>query len=248
MILQFDVGNTRLKWRLIKNSETVDRGSAALREFKVDSIEIDGELGEVQLAAVRKGCDLDSLVESLKLAYPAVDIYQAESADRFGPVRFAYALPETQGVDRCLAMLAAYTLSSGLDDFKGVMVIDAGSAITVDVLDDKGMQVEGYILPGLAMMREALLDGTSKISAGYQAKAGGVAMLSTRECVDQGVKRAFAAGVRDFIASAKSAGLVLVITGGDALRVGGLISGSKYYLVEDLVLDGLSILAAEGVA
>lgn len=248
MILQFDVGNTRLKWRLLKNYETVDGGSTGLDEFRMDSLCINERLEAIQLAAVRKGEELDRLMEDVGRAYPALDIYQAEAAARFGSVRFGYEFPEMQGVDRCLAMLAAYKLCSGRDGFRGVMVIDAGSAITVDVLDVEGEQIEGYIIPGLAMMREALLGKTSKISDGYRAAVRGAAALSTRECVDRGVLRAFNAGVRDFIETSQIAGLDLVVTGGDALLMKGLLPSQRCYLVEDLVLDGLALVAAEDMA
>lgn len=245
MILQFDVGNTRLKWRLLRNKEVVGRGSATLDEFDIGALCIGGELEGVQLAAVRQGSELDSLVKSVKRAYPAVDLYCAKAAARFGPVSFAYELPETQGVDRCLAMRAAYNLSSGRDAFRGVMVIDAGSAITVDVLDAQGYQVEGYILPGLSMMRESLLGRTSKISEGYRAKVEMSSVLSTRKCVDLGVLKVFFASILDFVERSKVAGLDLVVTGGDAFRLRDLLSSTEHYLVEDLVLDGLSIIVDE---
>lgn len=248
MILQFDVGNTRIKWRLLEKSQLVDRGSAVLGEFKVDSLGVFGALEGVQLAAVRAGAELERLVGDIKRAYPEVDVFRAKAPDRFGEVRFTYEFPETQGVDRCLAMIAAYELFSRQDGYGGLMVIDVGSAITVDVLGADGVQVEGYILPGLAMMREALLGRTSKISKGYQAGSGAAGYLSTRECVDRGVNRAFVASVQDFINSAKAAGLDLVLTGGDACMLKNVLSGEELCVVEDLVLDGLAIVAAGNVA
>lgn len=246
MILQFDVGNTRLKWRLINDREVFARGSSRLDQFKMSSLCLDGGIDQVQLAAVRQGREFDALVEDISATYPELDIYQAAAAERFGPVRFAYENPETQGVDRCLAMLAAYSLVSECDRFVGVMVIDAGSAVTVDVLNESGEQVEGYILPGLEMMREALLGKTSKIADGYRFKQRVVGALSTRECVDRGVMRAFIESMRGFVGSAKAAGLDLVITGGDASNLKDLLASEDCYFVGDLVLDGLFILATKG--
>ncbi|WP_295451148.1 type III pantothenate kinase, partial [uncultured Thiodictyon sp.] len=68
-------------------------------------------------------------------------------------LRVAYAEPARLGVDRWLALLGA----QGCD---AALIVDAGTAVTFDVLAPAGLHLGGLILPGLTMMRDSLLAGT----------------------------------------------------------------------------------------
>jgi type III pantothenate kinase len=59
------------------------------------------------------------------------------------------------GVDRWLALIGARQIRQG-----ATCVVDAGTAMTLDVLRPDGRHLGGFILPGLGTMREALLSGT----------------------------------------------------------------------------------------
>jgi type III pantothenate kinase len=73
-------------------------------------------------------------------------------------VSSAYDVPERLGVDRWLAMLAAYNSLS-----EAVVVIDLGSAMTADGISKAGHHVGGYIAPGLRMMAQSLLARTDLV-------------------------------------------------------------------------------------
>lgn len=243
MILQLDIGNSRLKWRTLFNGSVVGRGACVLDDFDIDQLGIGAELKSVQLAAVGAKHGVDRVVASIRSAFPLVSVYQAEPSASLGSVRFSYERPETQGVDRCLAMLGAYERLLDKPGFNGLMVLDAGSAITVDVLDAAGNQIEGYILPGLSMMREALLGKTSNISSGYSGSESGSTALSTRQCVDRGVQRAFFSSVKGFINDAELRGLDLIITGGDARAIERAFPSAGLCVVDELVFEGLAMSA-----
>ena len=69
-----------------------------------------------------------------------------------------YRDPERLGVDRWLALIAARERSK-----QPTVIVDAGSACTIDLLDSEGRHLGGYILPGLTAMGEALVRGTHQI-------------------------------------------------------------------------------------
>ena len=71
-----------------------------------------------------------------------------------------YMEPERLGVDRWLAMLAVIEEEQ---PEVPICVIDCGSAITIDAVNAKGEHVGGLIVPGISMMRNALVKGTSGI-------------------------------------------------------------------------------------
>ena len=75
-----------------------------------------------------------------------------------GGVTCGYDKPSRLGVDRWLAMVAAYN-----KHHQAVLVIDAGSAVTLDVVDQNGFHLGGYILPGTSLMVESLRRGTKNV-------------------------------------------------------------------------------------
>lgn len=249
MILQIDVGNTNAKWRFISEGVCIKRGASILSVLIPDVqsfINGDGLKASalvVQLASVVSGPEMDDMRESLHRLTSQVSIFEADSAGDWPNVSFAYGKPETQGVDRCLAMLSAFSIFyQRRSEFDGVMVIDAGSALTVDVLDQHGRQVQGYIMPGYAMMRSSLLNKTASINSGYIAGRAGKG-LSTESCVEDGVAMAFYSALSASVSMASDKNHLVVITGGDARRCKTVLADGVLF-EPDLVFDGLAQLFA----
>ena len=151
----------------------------------------------------------------------------------------AYAHPGELGVDRWVGLVAAYkTLNNAC------CIVDAGTAVTVDALDQRGQHRGGVILPGLALMRRSLLEQTSKIRSaeGTQSFALG---QNTGEAVASGTAFALLAGVERAVNEVERvlATLpVVVVTGGDAdFIAAGLSRGCR--VEQDLVLNGLLFMA-----
>lgn len=250
MILQLDVGNSRVKWRILNQGSVFARGASALDAFRSSiqqALQSVQSVGLVQLSSVASLEKNQSLLSELELVIGHVPIFIARSLARLGPVEFAYQIPETQGVDRCLVMIAAYD-AYDRHNFSGVMVVDAGSAITVDVLNSDGLQCEGYICSGYQMMLDALLGDTSNIRSGFDVSSKVDSQLSTKCCVVGGVDMAFESCVQGFIDRARSQNLQVYITGGDAVRIQGFC-GQGVEVDSDLLFRGLSLAAlydAEG--
>ncbi|MEO1077006.1 MAG: type III pantothenate kinase, partial [Bacteroidota bacterium] len=81
------------------------------------------------------------------------------------PIGMAYETPHTLGADRIAAAAAAHVLY-GRDDAglaRPTLVIDAGTAVTVEVVDAAGTYLGGAILPGLRLQRSALARGTAQL-------------------------------------------------------------------------------------
>ena len=245
MILQLDIGNTRLKWRSL-GSGAVVAGACKHEDFELRMLGDLLNLREVQIASVSAQEKVDVLIARFVSDFPKARIYQAKSAAKMGGVRFSYQVPEAQGVDRCLAMVAAYRRYSESHGFSGVMVMDAGSALTVDVLDESGRQIEGYSAPGLGMMRNSLLSGTSNIADAYGGSGMVDELLTTRICVDRGVYKAFISFARHFVDVARASNFDLLLTGGDAQEIQRAFPEERFVIVDDLVFEGLELVAAQG--
>lgn len=159
-------------------------------------------------------------------------------------VRNAYSVPESLGVDRWCALIAARASYNG-----PLCVVDAGTAMTVDWLDSDGTHRGGMIMPGPNLQAESLFAGTSDVHEAAPAPQQLFAD-NTSEGVASGVCHACAALVEracEHITEASGAQATLIFTGGETQRIVPLLSWDAE-VDEDLVLRGVAQLADEAGA
>jgi len=155
------------------------------------------------------------------------------------PLQLDYQTPETLGADRWLAALAAHRRQAG-----PAVVIDCGSATTVDLIDRDGVFRGGTIAPGLPALAAGMRAVTPQLPAVDAAGPVAVPPRNTGAAVGMGLALAFCGAVERLVAEtlAASRGLaVILITGGHAeqyLRHGRLAAEH----VPDLVHQGLRLL------
>lgn len=155
------------------------------------------------------------------------------------PIRLDLEEPSTVGVDRLLTALGAYCRSA-----TACVVVDAGTAVTVDLIDSSGVFRGGVIVPGLAMMLRSLHQGTAALpllDAPREADRGGPLGRSTREAMIRGCTAAITGLVyRQVERYAELLGAYprVIATGGDAPV---LFEGDELVeiIVPDLVLIGM---------
>jgi type III pantothenate kinase len=155
-----------------------------------------------------------------------------------------YLDPNLLGADRWLSLVGAWTKTRS-----ALCVVDAGTAVKVDSVDASGHHLGGLIVPGIHMMREALMTKTSDIAKAAEHSTpslAGILANNTVGAVSRGAVFALA-GMADRAAEVieQSTGVKpkLFITGGDA----GMITGTmraRGEIVPDLVLQGLAVIAA----
>lgn len=253
MILEIDAGNTRIKWRMLESNIVRDRGTILAQD----------EVIECWLRDVR----WQSLVQKVRFCCVAskeigeriyqqakrwdCKVFEAKSSASVAGVRCGYTLPETLGVDRWLAVVAAYHQAK-----TNCVVVDVGSAITVDTVNSLGQHLGGYIVPGLEMMRRTLFQGTSgvKIAAASATDNHITPGLNTEQAVVNGsllmtkamIESVVAQLVKNIgVSSAEEAlnkGFIKIfLTGGDGERLAAVIDLPVQYAPE-LVMDGLQFV------
>lgn len=158
------------------------------------------------------------------------------------PVRNAYATPHTLGADRLAAAVAAASLRPG----RPVLVLDAGTALKLDLVTADGTYHGGSIAPGLRMRLQALHTFTGRLPMIELPPVGEPVQLigdSTASCLLSGVLRGTAAEVRGLVAEYEHRypSLGLLLTGGDASYLAAALAplGSRIFVVPELVLLGL---------
>jgi type III pantothenate kinase len=236
-ILELDVGNTRAKWRLLgEDPSWCVRGVCTVPDLQ--GLELgDVDLLQVRVSSVRSRDFNSELGKSLLLTLGVRPQFARASAECLGVINL-YTEPEKLGVDRWLAMLAAFDKVCG-----ACLVIDAGSAITLDAIDVNGQHLGGYIVPGLAMQARSLLAGTD-ILAPEELRFGGLAMgCSTQAAIENGVLSMVIAWILSAMRRATN-NPVLFVTGGDASVLSAALKsqGMAHECAPELVLDGLALV------
>ena len=158
-------------------------------------------------------------------------------------VRCGYQESSRLGVDRWIAVLAAHR-----SERDSVCVVDAGTALTIDVVTANGEHLGGIIIPGRRLMARALDRDTSDIGAVQAATAARDRRMlgtSTDEAVEQGAWVALAGAVeliRRQLELSLGSAPTLLVTGGDGEELIGWLSPPTQHRPH-LVLEGLALLA-----
>lgn len=149
-----------------------------------------------------------------------------------------YEPPESLGADRMASAVAAY-----LEFGSPCIIIDAGTAITVDAVDGKPPAfLGGSILPGLRLAAGALARGTALLPVVDLSALAPALATSTADAIRAGTLRGLAGAVDRIVADisrelGKSA--PVVVTGGDAERLVGLCR-THLEVRPNLTLSGLA--------
>ena len=157
------------------------------------------------------------------------------------PIQNDYETPETLGLDRLAAAVGASALCKGKD----LLIIDAGSAITYDVVTADGHYLGGNIAPGLKMRLFVLHQRTKKLPL-VETDAHDLLPLfgkNTRDAIAAGVIRGIAYEVKGYIRSLTDRGNepVVFLTGGNAPYILNQVQTPMRY-ERQLVLIGLNTI------
>jgi len=143
------------------------------------------------------------------------------------PLENRYQTPDTLGYDRIAAAVGANTLHPG----KNVLIIDAGTAVTYDIVTSGGAFMGGNISPGLEIRFRSLHKHTSRLPLLERpAEDPPLVGSSTREAIYSGVLHGILFEMEGFIAaiSQKYPALQVVLTGGDAKYFAGKLKSSIF--------------------
>jgi type III pantothenate kinase len=240
------IGNTRTRYAVFHGSELQD--SAALENGDFEAL-------ASALASVHQAAGQPAVVVA-SVNRPLADRLEGELTDRTGtgiyrvgrdlevPIAQALGDASTVGQDRLLCALGAFSRAR-----QACIVIDAGTAITVDFVDGEGTFQGGAIAPGLAMMLRALHTGTAALpSIRFEPPGAGEGPFGkdTTGAMRAGVRAAAVGLVHELVdryAEYFGAYPQVVATGGDAHTLFA-DDAIVEHLVPDLQLIGLQAACA----
>lgn len=154
----------------------VDIGNSTVKIYEWEpEIKLVSSLSDVSEAVTTcrsLGIDRVAFCTSRELSGPERRLIENEGWWELGfgvslPLQVEYETPRTLGPDRVAAAIGAWSIFSRLSDGervgKAVLVADAGTALTLDVVDLKGTFLGGNISPGFCMRLTALHEFTSRL-------------------------------------------------------------------------------------
>ncbi|MEW5839109.1 MAG: type III pantothenate kinase [Pseudomonadota bacterium] len=249
--MMVDVGNTRIKWRMAgREGSVVHLDEGWPLRLRADWERLSPPTGIFVGSVV--GAQVNATLQATaELLWPGCGVTWLQSQASLCGVRIQYAEPQRFGIDRFAALLAAH------DEFAGqaMLVVDAGTAITMDVLDASGLHRGGMIMPGRRLLCASLAQGAAQLGAldAEPENFGGGFQHQTRAAMLSGVGCMMRGALLDALKQAANVlgqRPVLVLTGGDAtvllaqLEVQGQENAQwTAHARAGLVLDGLELMA-----
>jgi type III pantothenate kinase len=240
MILAIDAGNTRIKWGVHDGAGWLGQG-VVRRDEVAHLAALLPDFPEVQQAVIASvtGAEADAALQAI-LDQRCIKPQWVKATAQACGVSNGYAYPEQLGCDRWAALIAAWKLKQA-----ACVVASAGTALTVDALSSRGEFLGGLIVPGLAMMKEALSANT----AGVSQLDGNLREFpaTTGDAVHSGVLKAMTGAVEQMAASLEKregSRPQLLLSGGDAAALQAALAGTGE-IVDNLVLEGLVLISKE---
>lgn len=244
MRLLIDLGNSRVKWALERDGAlegpfgfSWDAGEG------LDSAWQGLEPTEVILCSVADSAATNALQEQLDARW-GLRGYEVVAQAHAGVVQSAYPEPATLGADRWVNLLGGRALLGAID----AVIVDAGTAVTVDGLRADGSHIGGAIFAGWATTRRGLaLAAPALAPATQREQPGALPALDTVAAVSGGTWTAFVGAV-ERVARGVAADLddpVYLLTGGDGVALAGALGGDWRH---DPLLTMRGLIAARELA
>lgn len=223
--LLLDVGNSRIKWGVLDDGEIRRTGHIAQDRIRDDGLQVlttrlPRRVDEVLVSNVA-GTSFATRLSGVVGMHCDCDVRFARSERRGWGVQNSYTQPRRMGVDRWVAMVAAWAETQD-----SCLVVDVGTAVTLDAIDDSGAHLGGQIIPGVAAMVTALSAATSDIPLvrPLPARKGAQMQMfarNTAAAVREGAHNAVAGAVDRAAKTLRSNGYepTTILTGGDASRI-----------------------------
>lgn len=241
MILVIDAGNSRVKWGWHDGGKWTSVATVSLIEFAASSDHINpfsathSDPARIIISNVA-GDGARELLVNWTSIFDAEPLWLRAESERCG-VRNSYERPESLGPDRWAALIAARAIHAG-----ACLVVNAGTATTVDMLSAEGVFLGGGILPGVELMRFVLHEHTGRLPV-QQGRLRDMPR-NTLDAIETGSRHAQAGAVermyRVFCDTANAP--LCIVAGGAGHSLVEQLSMPRRY-VDNLVLDGLARIA-----
>jgi len=243
--LLLDVGNSRLKWGVLDKGSISRTGHISQNTIREQGLSaLTSKLPrhvDTVFASNVAGTSYATRLSGVISMHCGCDIRFARTEKQACGITNSYRQPRRMGVDRWVAMIGAWSECEAAS-----IVVDAGTAVTIDAIDDDGQHLGGQILPGVSLMADALAEKANDIpNVGQRVSkaASGLDMFAsnTARAIEQGIMNAIVGAIERAAWAVEEIGSdpTIVLTGGDASRILKSIEDEVLHRPH-LVLHGLA--------
>lgn len=236
MHLVVDVGNTNIKCFIFNNDELLFDARYECEVFLSSSLELP------LLQNISSGiiCNVSKYqTESITQKFPTV-AWTKFTRDTKIPLGNAYETPESLGLDRLAAAVGAEFLFPKMNK----LIIDMGTAITIDFVDEASTYQGGNISLGMSSRFRALHDYTGKLPLVKQTDDVSLIGKNTNDAILNGVIQGISYELDGYIETYRShyQNVMILFTGGDALFFENKLKNSIFVHRNLVALGLLSVL------
>lgn len=162
MKLLIDAGNTRIKWALVEGNDWMRSGALPVGQAGElpGLVTASQDIMQIWVSNVA-GEEVAHHIREIGAGRPAQFHFIVAQKMQCG-VRNGYSTAAQLGSDRWAALIAAWHLVQG-----SCLVVNCGTAITIDALSGQGEFLGGLIMPGVELMQRSLMAATDQLKSGY---------------------------------------------------------------------------------
>ena len=242
-MLLIDIGNTRVKWAICRDGEWSNHSVAHHQDFtnvlSQSSLNWPNSINSAWVCNVGSETILHTVQNQLTKEL-GISVNQAQVKRSFAGLKNDYKNLSSLGVDRWVAAIGARSIQPSGD----LIVIDVGTAVTIDYVSNNNVFEGGAILPGMKLMHDSLVGHTENISSEL-SDITQVLGKDTQECVNSGIGYGLVGGIERVINEMQKSITTkpnIVITGGGMQPV---VTLSPLHFIKEpnLVLIGLAEIA-----
>ena len=260
LYLIFDVGNTRLKWVAVDSSKQPTDQQKKLWDYSgsISTQSLHSPEHRVELAdyisktlpkpdAIAFSCvageEIIAQLQSLFPQWQDIEWKQLRGDSVIEGMRTLYQDSSKLGSDRWSAIIGARSLSK-----VNALIINAGTATTIDLLGSNGVHYGGWILPGLSLMHQSLEANTAQLPLAVRDSSMQGFGTSTNEAIIGGCDAAQIGAIQYALDQAKQMNVPIEkiwLDGGNAktlmnqIQEANMLSAQKIEVSEGLVLRGV---------
>jgi type III pantothenate kinase len=239
--LVIDIGNTRTKVAIFENNEMVVRYTTdTVTAEDIESMKNEYPLVEnAILSSVRN--DTSNLLVLLKQHFRfAIELDHNTCL----PLENLYETPHTLGKDRIAAAVGANSLYPN----QNLLIIDAGTAVTYDFVNNKNQYMGGFITPGLSMRFKALHHFTDRLPLLNTTQPESYMGTNTTQSIIGGIQYGLEGELNRIIQlfTDKANNLFIILTGGDTNYFDKLLKKHNFVALE-ITLLGLNTILASNI-
>ena len=233
MLLAIDVGNTQIKSAVFEQNKLLQKDIFPYLDWKNNVKNILNNFPKIENIVVSSVGKLD--IDAFLNFENHIKVYFITREINF-PFNNLYSTPNTLGIDRMILASGAVLQFPNTNR----LVVDAGTCVTYDFIDENDNYLGGAISPGIRLRYEALHNYTAKLPLLTQEIPLDVIGNSTEQSIHSGVVNGVLFEIEGFVnkLSVDNKNFIIILTGGDAVflakRLKNTIFANSNFLLESL--------------